>query len=179
MKLHTMSAKEAMTYLKSSKDGLPEKEIQARLSLYGYNELTAKKPRSLLSRFAEQFNDFMILILLGAALLSFLSSLFEGKADFAEPAIILIIVVMNAILGVIQEAKAERSLSMLQKLSSPEATVLRNGKKYRLPTRELVPGDIILLSAGSMVPADAFFRIFIKYPFPKKKNCAITIIDIV
>lgn len=155
MKLHTMSAKEATTYLKSSKDGLSEKEVQERLSLYGYNELTAKKPRSLLSRFAEQFNDFMILILLGAALLSFLSSLFEGKADFAEPAIILIIVVMNAILGVIQEAKAERSLSMLQKLSSPEATVLRNGKKYRLPTRELVPGDIILLSAGSMVPADA------------------------
>ncbi|MBQ9767638.1 MAG: calcium-translocating P-type ATPase, PMCA-type [Lachnospiraceae bacterium] len=155
MKLHTLSPKEALRAMESSEDGLSVKEASARLARYGYNELSAAKPRSLLSRFADQFNDFMILILLGAALVSFLSSLFEGKADFAEPAIILIIVIVNAILGVAQEAKAERSLAMLRKLSAPEAQVLRDGKRILLPARELVPGDLIYLSAGSMVPADA------------------------
>lgn len=155
MKLHTLSPKDALKALESSENGLSEQEVRKRHTTYGYNELTEKKPRSLLSRFAEQFSDFMILILLGAALISFLSSLLEGKADFAEPLIILTIVVINAVLGVMQEAKAERSLAMLRKLSAPEASVLRDGKRFLLPTRELVPGDIIFLSSGSMVPADA------------------------
>lgn len=155
MKLHTLSVRDALAAMQSKEEGLSEKEAKLRLTRYGYNELSGKKPRSLLSRFAEQFNDFMILILLGAALISFLTSLWEGKADFAEPLIILFIVLMNAVLGVIQEAKAEHSLAMLQKLSAPEAQVLRDGKRSMIPTRELVPGDIILLSAGSMVPADA------------------------
>ncbi len=155
MKLHTLSVRDALAAMQSKEEGLSEKEAKLRLARYGYNELSGKKPRSLLSRFAEQFNDFMILILLGAALISFLTSLWEGKADFAEPLIILFIVLMNAVLGVIQEAKAEHSLAMLQKLSAPEAQVLRDGKRSMIPTRELVPGDIILLSAGSMVPADA------------------------
>ncbi len=155
MKLHTLSVRDALTVLQTTEEGLSEKEAKVRLSRYGYNELSGQKPRSLLSRFAEQFNDFMILILLGAALISFLTSLFEGKADFAEPLIILFIVIMNAVLGVVQEAKAEHSLAMLQKLSSPEARVVREGKRRMIPTKELVPGDIILLSAGSMVPADA------------------------
>lgn len=155
MKLHTLSVRDALAAMQSKEEGLSEKEAKLRLARHGYNELSGKKPRSLLSRFAEQFNDFMILILLGAALISFLTSLWEGKADFAEPLIILFIVIMNAVLGVIQEAKAEHSLAMLQKLSAPEAQVLRDGKRSMIPTRELVPGDIILLSAGSMVPADA------------------------
>ncbi len=155
MKLHTLSVKDALQAMQSKEEGLSENESKQRLTRYGYNELSGKKPRSLLSRFAEQFNDFMILILLGAALISFLTSLFEGKADYAEPLIILFIVIMNAVLGVIQEAKAKHSLAMLQKLSSPEAQVVRSGKRTMIPTRELVPGDIILLSAGSMVPADA------------------------
>ncbi len=155
MKLHTLSASDALSALQSTEDGLSEKEAKQRLTRYGYNELSGKKPRSLLSRFLDQFNDFMILILLGAALISFLTSLWEGHADFAEPLIILIIVIVNAILGVVQEAKAEHSLAMLQKLSAPEAQVMRGGKRRMLPTKELVPGDIILLSAGSMVPADA------------------------
>ena len=155
MKLHTLSVRDALHTMQSREDGLSDKEARLRLSRYGTNELSGQKPRSLLSRFAEQFNDFMILILLGAALISFLTSLWEGKADFAEPLIILFIVIMNAVLGVVQEAKAEHSLAMLQKLSSPEAQVIRDGKRTMIPTRELVPGDIILLSAGSMVPADA------------------------
>lgn len=155
MKLHTLSVRDALQALQSQEEGLSEKEAKLRLTRYGYNELSGKKPRSLLSRFAEQFSDFMILILLGAAFISFLSSLLEGKADFAEPLIILIIVVLNAVLGVVQEAKAEHSLAMLQKLSAPEAQVIRDGKRKIVPTRELVPGDIISLSAGSMIPADA------------------------
>ena len=155
MKLHTLSITEALRALQSKEDGLSEKEAGQRILRYGYNELSAKKPRSLLSRFVEQFQDFMILILLGAALVSFLSSVLEGKPDFVEPAIILIIVVVNAILGVVQEAKAEHSLAMLKKLTTPEAQVLRDGCRRPVPTRELVPGDIIFLSAGSMVPADA------------------------
>lgn len=155
MKLHTLSVQEALRALESREEGLSEKEVKQRIAHYGYNELTGKKPRSLLSRFADQFNDFMILILLGAAFISFLSSFLEGTVDFTESLIILVIVIVNAILGVVQETKAEHSLAMLRRLSAPEAYVLRDGKRKLLPARELVPGDIILLSAGSMVPADA------------------------
>ena len=109
MKLHTLSVRDALAAMQTTEEGLSEKEAKVRLSRHGYNELSGQKPRSLLSRFAEQFNDFMILILLGAALISFLTSLFEGKADFAEPLIILFIVLMNAVLGVVQEAK-ERAM---------------------------------------------------------------------
>lgn len=155
MNLHTLSSRDALTAMQSKEDGLSEKEAKLRLAKYGRNELSGQKPRSLLSRFAEQFNDFMILILLGAAFVSFLSSLLEGKADFTEPLIILVIVIVNAILGVVQEAKAEHSLAMLQKLSAPEAQVIRDSKRTVIPAGELVPGDIIVLEPGSMVPADA------------------------
>ena len=155
MNLHTLSSRDALTAMQSKEDGLSEKEARLRLAKYGRNELSGQKPRSLLSRFAEQFNDFMILILLGAAFISFLTSLLEGKADFTEPLIILVIVIVNAILGVVQEAKAEHSLAMLQKLSAPEAQVIRDGKRTVIPAGEVVPGDIIVLEPGSMVPADA------------------------
>ncbi len=155
MNLHTLSSRDALTAMQSKEDGLSEKEAKLRLAKYGRNELSGQKPRSLLSRFAEQFNDFMILILLGAAFVSFLTSLLEGKADFTEPLIILIIVIVNAILGVVQEAKAEHSLAMLQKLSAPEAQVIRDGKRTVIPAGEVVPGDVIVLEPGSMVPADA------------------------
>lgn len=155
MNLHTLSSRDALAAMQSKEDGLSEKEAKLRLAKYGRNELSGQKPRSLLSRFAEQFNDFMILILLGAAFVSFLTSLLEGKADFTEPLIILIIVIVNAILGVVQEAKAEHSLAMLQKLSAPEAQVIRAGNRTVIPAGEVVPGDIIVLEPGSMVPADA------------------------
>lgn len=155
MKLHTLSQKDALHAINSTEHGLSDAEAAKRLRQFGPNELSGKKPRSLLTRFAEQFNDFMIIILLCAAFVSFLTSVFEGKADFAEPLIILIIVITNAILGVAQETKAEHSLAMLKKLTAPEATVLRDGHKKVLPAQELVPGDIIVLSAGSKVPADA------------------------
>lgn len=155
MDFHAMSEQETLSALQSSPNGLPGKEALSRQEKYGPNELTEEQKHSLLSRFAGQFSDFMILILLAAAFVSFLTSLASGKADLTEPVIILGIVVLNAILGVIQEAKAEHSLSVLKSLSAPEATVLRAGTRKLLPAKELVPGDIILLTAGSLVPADA------------------------
>ena len=151
MKLHTLSVTEALRALQSKEDGLSEKEAGQRILRYGYNELSAKKPRSLLSRFVEQFQDFMILILLGAALVSFLSSVLEGKPDFVEPAIILIIVVVNAILGVVQEAKAEHSLAMLKKLTTPEAQVLRDGCRRPVPTDSYIWTIFTVMAATAAV----------------------------
>ena len=151
----SLSSDMVLKKLETTKDGLSSKEARIRLQNYGSNELAAPKKISLLSRFFAQFEDFMILVLLGAAAVSFFLSLLEGQADFADPIIILLVVTLNAVLGVIQEAKAEHSLEALQKLSAPHATVLRDGTRKDLPSAELVPGDIVFLEAGNMVPADA------------------------
>ena len=134
--------------------GLDSKEAARRLAQDGWNELSAQKKKSLLRRFFEQFKDFMILVLLAAAAISYVVSLWEGEADFADSAIILLIVILNAVLGVVQEAKAERSIEALKQLSAPGAEVLRDGKRMRIASRELVTGDIVSLQAGDMVPAD-------------------------
>ena len=141
--------------LNTSMDGLSKKEAEKRLQTFGPNQLAAAKKESLFHKFFAQFEDFMILILLCAAGVSFLLSLLEGHTDYADPIIILFVVTLNAMLGVIQETKAEHSLDALQKLSAPHANVLRDGKREHLPSSELVPGDIIFLEAGNMVPADA------------------------
>ncbi len=134
--------------------GLLAKEAEKRLRENGANELTEKKKKSLLRRFLEQFKDFMILVLLAAAGISYGVSVWEGEADFADSAIILLIVILNAVLGVVQETKAERSIEALKQLSAPGAEVLRDGKRSRIASRELVAGDIVYLEAGALVPAD-------------------------
>lgn len=134
--------------------GLEAKEAARRLAQDGWNELSAQKKKSLIRRFFEQFKDFMILVLLAAAAISYAVSAWEGEADFADSAIILLIVILNAVLGVVQEAKAERSIEALKQLSAPGAEVLRDGKRMRVASRELVTGDIVSLQAGDMVPAD-------------------------
>ncbi len=136
-------------------EGLSSKSAKERLAAHGPNELAAQKKISLLQRFFAQFQDFMIIVLLCAAAISFLLSLLEGQADYADPVIILLVVTLNAVLGVVQEAKAEHSLDALKKLSAPHAAVLRDGNRQSIPSAELVPGDIIFLEAGNMVPADA------------------------
>ncbi|MBO5177207.1 MAG: calcium-translocating P-type ATPase, PMCA-type [Lachnospiraceae bacterium] len=151
----SMSSDSVLKKLETTKDGLSSKSARERLQKYGPNELASQKKESLLQRFFAQFQDFMIVVLLCAAAVSFLLSLLEGHADYADPVIILLVVTLNAILGVIQEAKAEHSLEALQKLSAPHANVLRDGTRTNLPSSELVPGDIIFLEAGNMVPADA------------------------
>lgn len=155
MHFYSLSSAITLQHLQSTADGLTGKQAKERLITYGTNELKQKKKESLLSRFFAQFQDFMILVLLAAAAISFFLSLFEGNADFADPVIILIVVTLNAILGVIQETKAEHSLEALKKLSAPHALVLRDGKKVTIPASLLVPGDIIFIETGKLVPADA------------------------
>lgn len=139
----------------NKKDGLSNKEVTKRLKKYGYNILTVKKKKSTIIKFFDQFKDFMIITLICAAIISFVISYIHGELDFIEPVIIFMIIMLNAILGVFQEAKAEKSLEALQKMSAPTAHVLRNGEKFSIKAKELVPGDIIFLEAGNYVPADA------------------------
>ncbi len=151
----SLSSDSVLKKLETTKDGLSAKSARERLQKFGPNELASQKKISLIQRFFAQFEDFMILVLLCAAAVSFFLSLIEGQADYADPVIILLVVTLNAVLGVIQEAKAEHSLEALQKLSAPHASVLRDNRRKNLPSAELVPGDIIFLEAGNMVPADA------------------------
>lgn len=155
MDFHSLSEAETLQALHTTADGLSEQEVLLRRNQYGRNELSEEKRRSLWSRIREQLSDFMILILLAAALVSFLISWTEGQTDFLEPAIILGIVLLNAALGILQEAKAEHSLQALYRLTAPETTVLRDHTKQLLPAGDLVPGDLIFLSAGAKIPADA------------------------
>lgn len=130
-------------------DGLSSAEVQNRLSKFGVNELEEKEKISWWKRFLAQFQDFMVLVLLGATLIS----AFLG--EYADAITILIIVLMNAILGFIQEYRAEQSLAALKKLASPTARVVRNSMVQQIPARELVPGDILVLEAGDKLSADA------------------------
>ncbi len=135
--------------------GLSEKEAALRLRSHGRNKLAEKKKPSLALRFFAQLNDFMILILLGAAAVSFLAGFFRGESDFIDPIIILMIVVLNAILGLVQESRAEKALEALKKMSAPWVRVFRDGRLEEVAAETLVPGDKILLEAGDMIPADA------------------------
>jgi Ca2+-transporting ATPase len=134
--------------------GLSVEEAQKRLSQYGENKLKEKKKKSFLARFFEQFKDVMILILIAAALVSFATAIYEGEGFF-EPVLILLIVILNAFIGVIQENKAEKALDALKSLSAPNAKVIRNGTAGVIEASKLVPGDIIMLEAGDFVPSDA------------------------
>ena len=124
------------------------------LKLYGRNELSEKKRKSFLRRFFESLCDRMTLVLLIAAAISFATSYISGEG-FADPIIILLIVLINGLIAVIQESRAERSLEALKRMTSPETTVMRDGKAVRLQSAYLVPGDVFLLEKGDVVPADA------------------------
>lgn len=156
MHFHTLSIEKTLSTLNSSKElGLTTKEAKKRQAQYGYNILESKKGKSLLSRFLSQFSDFMILVLIAAAFISFFVSLLKGEADYIDPLIIFTIIVVNAILGVIQESKAEKSLEALKKMAAPTAIVIRDGTQGTIPSKDLVPGDIIVLETGHYIPADA------------------------
>lgn len=134
-------------------EGLSSDEVVKRREKYGSNELKAKKKKSLLVKFLEQFKDFMIIVLIIAAIVSGIVGIQEGEG-FTDSIIILIVVVVNAIIGVAQENKAEKSLEALQKMSSHVAKVMRNGKLEVVQSAELVPGDIVILDTGDFIPAD-------------------------
>ena len=157
MTAHSESAQAVIQSLQSDPvSGLTESQVQERRTHYGENRLREKKKKTNLQRFAEQFKDVMILILILAAAISFAIACVEGNAEeFFEPVLILLIVVMNAVMGVMQESRAEKALDALKGLSAPHARVIRDGKEQVIDAAELVPGDVIRLEAGDFVPADA------------------------
>ena len=134
-------------------EGLSTAQIEEKRQKYGYNELKAKKKKSLFVKFLEQFKDFMIIVLIIAAIVSGIVGYMEGEG-VTDSIIILIVVIVNAIIGVVQESKAEKSLEALQKLSSHVAKVVRNGNVDVVASRDLVPGDVVVLDTGDYVPAD-------------------------
>ena len=137
----------------NEEQGLSNEQIIQNKNVYGTNELAAKKKKSLFVKFLEQFKDFMIIILIIAAVISGIVGYYEGEG-ITDSIIILIVVIVNAIIGVAQESKAEKSLEALQKLSSHVAKVIRNGNVEVVPSKDLVPGDIVILDTGDYVPAD-------------------------
>ena len=135
--------------------GLSESQVDELRKTYGLNKLKEKKKKSWVIKFLEQFKDVMILILIAAAIVSFVIAIINKEpSDFFEPLLILLIVVMNALMGVFQEAKAEKALDALKSLSSPHARVIRDGVEKIIKSEELVPGDIIKFEAGDFIPAD-------------------------
>ena len=147
---HALSADETIKSLSSSSSGLTEEEAQARLVNYGANEIEKKETISPAKIFLSQFTSPLVIILILAAIFSY----FIVPEGLLDAAVILIIVVLNAIFGFVQEYKAEKAIEALEKLTTPIAVVLRGGKERKIATKELVPGDVVLLEEGDRIPAD-------------------------
>lgn len=145
---HLLSTDEVLSALQSSQDGITDAAATERLTLHGGNMLAEAKKDTLLKRFMNQFKDLMIIILVVAALIS------GALGELSDTLIILIVVIVNAVIGVAQEYKAEKALDALKKMTLPITKVRRGGQVIQIPSEELVPGDIVLLDAGDFVPAD-------------------------
>ena len=138
--------------LKTHKEnGLTEEQVIQIREKSGYNELEAAKKKSILQRFLDQFKDFSIIVLIIAAIVSGVVGVSQGEG-ITDTIIILIVVLVNAIIGVVQESKAEKSLEALQKLSDHASKVIRDGNMKVIPARELVPGDLVVLDTGDYIP---------------------------
>ena len=146
--MYQLTATQVMDHFDSSVQGLTSTQAEERHHTLGWNELTSAKSKPLWKLFLEQFQDFLVIILIIAAIIS-------GLLGDAESAlVILVVITLNAILGTVQTKQAERSLNSLKNLSAPKASVFRDGSVVQLSARELIPGDIVLLEAGDIVPAD-------------------------
>ncbi len=146
---HTLAAKDVLFELKTLEErGLSSQEVELRLEQFGPNQLAEAPPTTFWQMLWEQFNNFVVMLLIVAAVISAL------LGDFIEAAAILAIVILNAALGIIQERRAEQSLAALHKLASPEAHVIRDGSHQTIPSSGLVPGDLVFLLSGNYVPAD-------------------------
>ncbi len=153
-KFYTMPVEDVAQHFNTSLSaGLTSGEAQKRLSQYGANEFEKKKNKSLLMKFLAQFRSFMIIVLVIAAVISGIVGYMQGEG-FTDAIIIMAIVIINAIIGVAQEAKAEQSLEALEKMSAPQCKVIRNGQVEVIESKYLVPGDIVLLDTGDSIPAD-------------------------
>ena len=153
MEEYKLSVQENLKETNSSPEGLSSEEANKRLAEYGPNRLKEAPKPTLLQRFIEQLKDPMLIILMAAAAVSAVTNYFSGEG-FAEVFIIIIVVLLNAILGVYQESKAEAAIEALQTMTAATSKVLRDGKQVLLHSDELVPGDIVVLEAGDAVPAD-------------------------
>ncbi len=152
---HTLSTKEVEKKEGTNlNNGLTTVQVEERRQKYGLNQLEEQRKKSIIIRFLEQFKDFMIIILLIASVISAIVAKIEGSNDYFDSIIIIAIVVFNAIMGLVQETKAEKSLEALKKMSAPTCKVRRDGKVVTVKGEELVPGDIVILEAGGYVPAD-------------------------
>ncbi len=145
---HGLSINKVMGLLETSGKGLSDSAVEQKTAQYGPNRLTEKKKRPPWLLFLRQFKDFMILVLLVAAVISAIAG------DMTDAIIILVIVLLNAIIGFIQEYRAEKAMDALKQLATPDARVIRNNALQHIPTTQLVPGDIVVLEAGNLVPAD-------------------------
>ena len=137
----------------NSEKGLNSKQVEQYQQKYGANELQGKKKESLLKKFINQFKDFSIIVLIIAAIVSGVVGIAEGEG-ITDTIIILIVVLLNAVIGVAQESKAEKSLEALKKLSAHVTKVIRDGKETAIPSRDLVPGDLVVIETGDYVSAD-------------------------
>src|SRR3989338_6804254 len=153
---HSSGVDSVYSELNSGSSGISTVDAASRLEKYGKNALSEKKKKGALSLFLEQFTDFLVLLLIVAAIISFALGLIENEqSNFIDAALILAIVIANAVLGFIQEYNAEKSLEALKRLSSTTARVIRSGELFIIDAQNLVPGDIIIVEEGDKIPADA------------------------
>lgn len=146
-----MSKEEIRRKLKTNfNTGLTEEEAKERQKEYGKNKLADKKKENIVIKFFKQFNDFMIIILIIASGISGVMAKIDGTGDYIESIIIIAIVIFNAIMGLVQENKAEKSLEALKKMSAPVCKVIRNGKQETIQGEDVVPGDIVVLEARKL-----------------------------
>lgn len=149
MNYYSKDSKEIVEELQSDiESGLSQGDISEKLSKYGRNELQEEKRKSFLSKLVDQLNDYMVIILIAASIVSMI------VGEKTDALVIIAIVIINAFLGIYQEGKAEKALDALKKMSAPESKVLRDGVLKHIPSNELVPGDIVLIEAGDIIPAD-------------------------
>lgn len=154
MKEYLSEKEEVLKSLETTSQGLSGEEAQRRLEKYGKNRLEEGRRITLIERFFGELTDPMIIILIIAAVISGITAVFEGES-FADVIIIMIVVIINAVLGVVQESKAEKAIEALQEIAAATSKVIRDGKQLSIKSEELVPGDVIILEAGDSVPTDA------------------------
>ena len=153
-KEYLLNYEEVMKGLDVTESGLTREEADKRLSEHGPNKLKEGKKESLLHKFLSELMDPMILVLIAAAVVSGITAIHQGES-FADTIIIMLVVVINAVLGVYQESKAEAAIEALQQIAAATSKVIRGGHQMTVKSEELVPGDIVILEAGDSVPADA------------------------
>ena len=146
---HALEAEDTLSqFATPAESGLSSAEATKRLNIYGPNQLAEAPPTTIWQMLWDQFNNFVVILLIVAAIISAL------LGDYVESGAIIAIVILNAVLGIVQERRAEQALAALQELAAPEANIIRDGHRITVQANQLVPGDIVFLEAGNYVPAD-------------------------